>query len=204
MTVHSTDSSAQSWFRSANCDARYGVALLVVVGVILALAALGESGRQALSYDRDALGHFQLWRAVSAHLVHLSWRHTLLNCAGLVVLWALFAREFTPGRWVWILACAALSIDLGLWFLHPNVLWYVGASGVLHGAWSAGACAAYRRGDGMGAVIMLLLVVKLAYEQQSGLSVFEGDFPLEPAAHLLGAVGGLIGAVVPRAATKPL
>jgi rhomboid family GlyGly-CTERM serine protease len=204
MTIHTTDSRTQSWFRSANCDARHGAALLIVLGSILALAALGDWGRQALSYDRDALAHYQWWRTVSAHLVHLSWRHTLLNCAGLVVLWALFAREFTPRRWLWILALAALSIDLGLWFLHPDVVWYVGASGVLHGAWSAGACAAYRRGDGMGALILLLLAVKLVYEQQSGLSVFEGDLPLEPAAHLLGALGGLMGAVVPRPVVKPL
>jgi rhomboid family GlyGly-CTERM serine protease len=204
MSVHNTDSSAQSWFRSANFDARYGAALLAVVGIILALAGLGERGRQALSYDRDALAHYQWWRVLSAHLVHLSWRHTLLNCAGLVLLWALFAREFSPWRWLWIVTLAALSIDLGLWFLHPSVLWYVGASGVLHGAWSAGACAAYRRGDGMGALIMLLLVIKLVYEQHSGLSVFEGDLPLEPAAHLFGAVGGLIAAMLPRVATKPL
>jgi rhomboid family GlyGly-CTERM serine protease len=204
MAAFRTDSSAHSWFRSANCDARYGVALAAAVSLMVAVAALGDWGRQALSYDRDALRHFQWWRLATAHLVHLSWRHALLNCAGLAVLWALFAREFTPGRWLWILVLAALSIDLGLWFLHPAVLWYLGASGVLHGAWSAGACAAYRRGDGMGALIMVLLVIKLVYEQQSGLSVFEGDLPLVPAAHLLGALGGLVGAMVPRLSAKPL
>ena len=204
MAAFRTDSSAHSWFRSANCDARYGAALVAAASLIVVLGALGDWGRQLLSYDREALRHFQWWRLATAHLVHLSWRHALLNCAGLAVLWALFAREFTPRRWLWILALAALSIDLGLWFLHPMVLWYLGASGVLHGAWSAGACAAYRRGDGMGAVIMLLLVIKLVYEQQSGLSVFEGDLPLVPAAHLLGALGGLVGSMVPRITAKPL
>jgi hypothetical protein len=57
--------------------------------------ATGERGRDALGYERDALSHFQWWRLFSAHLVHLNWRHALLNCAGLVVLWALFAREFS-------------------------------------------------------------------------------------------------------------
>src|SRR5271156_4084880 len=104
MTPFKADSSAQSWFRSANCDARYGATLLAVLALILALAALGDWGREALSYDRGALMRYQWWRTLSAHLVHLSWRHTLLNCAGLVVLWALFAREFTPRRWLWNLA----------------------------------------------------------------------------------------------------
>ena len=30
MKTNRTDSSAQSWFRSANCDARYGVALVAI------------------------------------------------------------------------------------------------------------------------------------------------------------------------------
>jgi rhomboid family GlyGly-CTERM serine protease len=172
--------------------------------LIVVLGATGEWGRARLAYDRDALARYQWWRLLSAHVVHLSWRHALLNCAGLGVLWALFARELAPRRWLWILTLAALAIDLGLWFLYPGVDWYVGASGVLHGAWAAGAYAAYRRGDGMGAVAMLLLVIKLVYEQQSGSSVFDRDLPLVPSAHLLGALGGLLGALVPRRPAKPL
>jgi hypothetical protein len=62
----------------------------------------------------------------------------------------------------------------------------------------------YRRGEALGAGLLLLLIVKLVYEQQSGASLFEGDLPLVPAAHLLGALGGLVGAALPRAAAKPL
>ena len=62
----------------------------------------------------------------------------------------------------------------------------------------------YRRGEPVGAGLLLLLVVKLVYEQQYGASLFDADLPLVPAAHLFGALGGLIGAVLPRAAAKPL
>jgi rhomboid family GlyGly-CTERM serine protease len=199
-----TDSSSQSWFRSANCDARYGAALLGVLGLLAALAAIGEPARAALDYDRDALAHYQLWRLLTAHLVHLGWRHAMLNGAGVIVLWALFAREFTPARWVWIGLLAALSIDLSLWLRHPEILWYLGASGVLHGVWAAGACAVYRRADSLGAALLLLLLVKLIYEQQSGDSLFDRDLRLAPAAHLAGALGGLIGAVLPRLEAKSL
>jgi rhomboid family GlyGly-CTERM serine protease len=204
MSIPETDSSARSWFRSANCDARYGAALLGVLGLLAALAAIGEPGRVALDYDRDALARYQLWRLLTAHLVHLGWRHTLLNGAGVIVLWVLFAREFTPARWVWIALLAALFIDLSLWLRHPEILWYLGASGVLHGVWAAGACALYRRADNLGAALLLLLVVKLIYEQQSGDSLFDRDLRLVPAAHLAGALGGLIGAVLPRLKAKSL
>lgn len=199
-----TDSTAQSWFQSANCDARYGAALLSVLALIVAIAATGDWGRDWLGYEREALAHYQWWRLFSAHLAHLNWRHTLFNCAGLILLWALFAREFEPKRWLWILGVAALFIDLGLWWRYPAVQWYLGASGVLHGAWAAGAYAACRRGDGIGAVLMLLLIIKLTYEQCGGHSVFVGDIPLVPAAHLFGALGGLVAVFVPPGGAKPL
>ena len=204
MNSDRTDSSAQSWFRSANCDARYGAALLASVVLVVLLSAVGDRARETLQYERGALAHYQWWRLISAHLVHLGWRHALLNCAGLMLLWMLFAREFSPRRWLWILLLAAASIDAGLWFLRPAVDWYLGASGLLHGAWAAGACALYRRGDGIGAALLLLLIVKLVYEQQSGASLFEADLPLVSAAHLFGTLGGLIGALLPRAPAKPL
>jgi rhomboid family GlyGly-CTERM serine protease len=194
MKSNRTDSTSQSWFRSANCDARYGAALVTSLALILALCATGEAGRERLRYERIALAHGQWWRLLTAHLVHLSLLHALLNCAGLALLWMLFAREFSPRRWAWILLAACASIDAGLWFLRPQVDWYLGASGALHGALAAGAVALYRRGDAMGTVLVLLLVIKLIYEQHSGASVFAGSLPLVADAHLFGALGGLIGA----------
>jgi rhomboid family GlyGly-CTERM serine protease len=199
-----SDRSAHSWFRTANCDTRYGATLLLAVLLILALAAGAERARLALRYEREGLAHHQWWRLLSAHWVHLSWRHACLNCIGLLLLWVLFAREFSPRRWLWIVLLTTATIDAGLWFLRPMVDWYVGASGVLHGAFAAGACALYRRGDGLGAALLLLLVVKLVYEQQLGSSVFEHDLPLVPDAHLFGALGGLVAAFVPRRRAKPL
>jgi rhomboid family GlyGly-CTERM serine protease len=199
-----TDGASQSWLRSANCDARYGAALLAALAVMLALCASGASGRDALSYDRVALAQGQCWRLLSAHLVHLNLTHALLNCAGLVLLWMLLAREFSPRRWLWIVLAASALIDAGLWFLRPEVRWYVGASGVLHGVLAAGAVALYRRGEALGAALLLMLIVKLVYEQHSGASVFAGDLPLVPDAHLFGALGGLIGAWLPQRAGKPL
>jgi rhomboid family GlyGly-CTERM serine protease len=203
-----TDSSAQSWFRSANCDGRYGLALAGTLAVVLGLVVSGEAGREALRYQRTALAQHQWWRLLSAHLVHLGAAHALLDCAGLALIWSLFAREFSPRRWLIILLCSALGIDAGLWFLAPNVEWYLGASGVLHGALAAGAVAWYRRGDWMGLVVLVLLVVKLGYEQLHGTSLLAPGMPVVPQAHLYGALGGLIGLMMgrrqPRAAPKPL
>ncbi len=204
MKASGSDRLSQSWFRSANCDAGYGAALLAVIALILGLSATGEWGRQTLSYDRNALRAHQWWRLLTAHLVHLSWEHALLNTTGLVLLWSLFARDFSPRRWLWIVALSVAAIDAGLWYLRPAVQWYVGASGVLHGGLAAGACAMYRRGEDTGAALLLVLVVKLLYEQHSGASLFLGNVPLVADAHLFGTLGGLTASFVPRPQLKRL
>ena len=204
MKLSRTDAASHSWLRSANCDARYGLALLAAVASLLVISAGGDSARAALRYERSALAQGEWWRLISAHLVHLSIEHNLLNCAGLALLWMLFAREYSPRRWLGILACSMLMIDAALWFLRPAIEWYLGASGVLHGALAAGAIALYRRADALGAALVLLLVVKLIYEQHSGASAFAAGLPLVPDAHLFGALGGLVGAWLPRQRSKPL
>lgn len=204
MTVPRTDTASHSWLRSANCDARYGLTLAAALVFLLALCTADGSGLMLLRYDREPLAHGQLWRLLSAHVVHLTPVHALLDGAGLALLWMLFAREFTPRRWAGILLASCAAIDAGLWFLRPAVEWYAGASGVLHGALAAGAVAWYRRGESLGAALVLLLIVKLVYEQHSSASLFMQQLPLVPDAHLFGALGGLLGAWLPRQSAKPL
>ena len=84
MSTDRTDSSAHSWFRSANCDARYGVALLACVALILALNGLGDWGRNALQENglveggnlfierRFAEGSFDRASELAAELVRLA------------------------------------------------------------------------------------------------------------------------------------
>src|SRR6185437_5537820 len=65
MKVPGSDSQSTAWFRSANCDAGYGIALLCVVALILGLTATGQAGVQALRYERAGLAAHQWWRLLS-------------------------------------------------------------------------------------------------------------------------------------------
>ena len=204
MKLSGTDDGSQSWRQSVNCDGRAGWALLIAVAVVLVPTAAGDSGRLWMRYDRQGLAHGQLWRLCSAHLVHLNWRHALLNAAALCLLWVLFAGEYTARRWFWIVGGALVGIDAGLWFLRPQVEWYVGASGILHGVLAAGALAGYRHRRESGALLLLLLIVKLVYEQSTGMSAVDSELPVLPDAHLFGVLGGLIGAWLPGLRAKSL
>ena len=84
----------------------------------------------------------------------------------------------------------------GLWLLKPQVDWYVGASGALHGVMAAGTLAHLqaarpRRLDPRG-----FIVGKLTYEQFAGSMPFAGGANTIVDAHLYGAIGGLAAALV--------
>src|SRR5215471_9144413 len=118
---------------SLNCDGRYGIALLGACSLLLLTVLAGDAGREALRYERTGLAAGQLWRLVTGHFVHLSLEHAALNSLGLVLMWALFARDYTPRQWLPIVLGAVAAIDAGLWFADSTVAWYVGSSGALHG-----------------------------------------------------------------------
>ena len=177
--------------RSLNCDGRRGVALLLAGLLLLLLTLTGEGGRTLLRYDRGGLARGEWWRLVSAHLVHLDLRHALLNVVGLALVWALFARDYSPKAWLAIVLGAIVAIDAGLWLGDSTVQWYVGSSGALHGALAAGVLARVRRGERDGWLLAGLLAAKLLYEQAVGALPFSGNDPVVVDAHLYGVAGGL-------------
>ena len=199
------DQPVPRWFRSVNGDGHYGVALLLFCAALLLLAAGGDAARGLLRYQRDAIAAGQWWRLLSAHWVHLGVRHALYNVAGLALLWAMLARLYTPWQWLLIVLAALLAIDAGLWLLRPDVLWYVGASGVLHGLWAAGALAEWRARLWHTWPLLLALILKLTVEHYSGRSVVLSGAPVVLIAHLYGALGGALAAlaVIGTAGRRP-
>lgn len=184
---------------SLNCDGRYGIALLAVCALLLLPELAGDAGRAALRYERAGLAAGQWWRLITAHIVHLDFEHAALNSLGLVLMWALFARDYTPRQWLAILLAAILSIDAGLWMRDSTIGWYVGSSGVLHGVMAAGTLAHVRRRDLDGWILAVFLFVKLAYEQGHGALPFsQGEAGVVVDAHLYGALGGLAVAAFMR------
>ncbi len=181
-----------SLLASLNCDGMLGAVLLACLALLAVLACGGQGWTLALRYERLAIAHGEWWRLISGHWVHLGTLHLLADAAGLALLWALYARELSPGGWLLVLACATAAIDAGLWWGEPAVQWYVGISGLLHGAWAAGAARTALRGQGQGWIMLALLAAKLAFEQYEGGSVLMAGFPVVTMAHVYGATGGLL------------
>jgi rhomboid family GlyGly-CTERM serine protease len=197
------DQPRSRWFRSLNGDGRYGVALLGFAASLLLPALRDAAGQQRWQYQRLAITAGEWWRLCSCHFVHLGARHALFNVAGLCLLWALFARHFRPSQWLIVLLCSMATVDLGLWYLQPRVSWYLGASGVLHGLWAAGACAECRRGGWQSWLPLAALLAKLSFEHATGASAVISGMPVVLSSHLYGAIGGAAVAIAIGFATAP-
>ncbi len=180
-------------------SSKYSVWLLpgVIVAVAALLAVTGDWGRELLRYDRVAISDGELWRLLSGHIVHLGWSHFFLNGVGLLLIAYLVAPRFTTLQWLIVTIVSIAGIDIGFWIWQPQLIWYVGLSGLLHGYLAAGAADGIRTGQVDYWLISAFLLVKLTYEQLVGpLPGSEGTTGgnVVVAAHLYGAIGGaLIG-----------
>ena len=172
---------------------------LVFIGALISsvvlLALAGTAVRDSLRYERAAVFAGEWWRLLTGHLVHGNFRHLSLNLAGMGLVALLFGRDYSVPQWLWILLASILAIDVGFVFYEPQLEWYVGLSGALHGAIAAGLIAWWRYENRLLTLLVAaLLGAKLFWEQQRGALPFSGDMPVIVDAHLFGAIGGVLAA----------
>jgi rhomboid family GlyGly-CTERM serine protease len=168
---------------------------------LLAVALETAGLREVLRWDRAAISGGEFWRLFGGHLVHLGWSHLLMNVLGFVLVWLLVGAAFSAKAWGVVLAFSVAVIDAGFWWLSPELGWYVGLSGVLHGILAAGAFTMLCRDPERrleAAVLILLVAVKLAFEQLAGPmpgsnAVAGGAVVVD--AHLYGAIAGCGAAI---------
>lgn len=167
---------------------------LALVALFLLLAAL-PGAVDLLCYQRDAIAAGQWWRLFTGHFVHLNVSHAIMNAAGTLLL-ALVLREELPARHWWALVLAApLLISLGLWWRQPDLVSYVGFSGVLHGLLYCGVLRLLPRAPVLALGVLAFLVARQGWEQTAA---YDPDYlrgliggRVMPDAHLFGALAGL-------------
>lgn len=173
-----------------------------------------------LRYDRAALLSGQWWRGLTGHLVHLNFAHVLLNLAGLILICELLWHRLPWLHGSALLLFSAAGTSFLLWWLHPELAWYAGLSGALHGLWAGCALSGWwgmQSGDRaaiegsiatverviqfrrlsssyffMGALILLAL--KLGAEAWFGPPSTTGKMiegQVIPVAHVYGALAGM-------------
>lgn len=172
---------------------------VTLVAVLVAFHLAGPDALEALRYERGAVLAGEAWRLLTGHLVHADAAHLGWNLLGVLIVAFLFARDYTWRQWLLVLVLATVTIDLGFLLLEPQLEWYVGFSGVLHGLMAAGLVAWLRTSrDVITWIVVLLFAAKLAWEHFAGPLPFTAQslsMPVVHEAHTYGAIGGLLAAL---------
>jgi len=167
--------------------------------VLVILFLAGPDVTASLRYERAAVLHGQWWRLVGGHLVHADAFHLAWNLTGLLLVGLLFAREYSLRGWLLVLTASTAAIDLGFLVFEPQLEWYVGFSGVLHGCMAAGLVAwLHTSRDRLTAVVTVAFAAKLAWEHFAGALPFTAatlSLPVVHQAHTYGALGGFAAAL---------
>lgn len=189
--------------------ASLGWCALVLLLIVPSVAVFAGTGARDALMWRPALAVSEPWRAIGAAWVHLSPLHLGANLAGALLVGALGVAARLPLRASLAWALAWPLTQLGL-LAVPALAAYGGASGVLHAGIAVIAFelvsrrAPADRGDRrLGWAIAFVLAGKLLSEApwRSPLARPEGwDIAVAPAAHVSGAVAGLLMAAVVFAA----
>lgn len=165
------------------------VLLLALLCIALQYAGLAD----ILDYQRSLIAKGHWWLLLSGNFVHLGSSHLWMNLAGLALVVALVWQHFAAAQWLVIIVFSSAVVGVGLWIFNPEVIGYVGFSGALHGLILAGTLADLRVYPKSAALLLVLVVGKLAWEQVSGAlpgseSIAGGHVVVD--SHLYGAIAG--------------
>ncbi len=164
---------------------------LFLLSFLLQACGLAES----LRYDRMQVEQGAVWLALSGNIVHLNWSHWWLNMAGLAIVAFFFSVYASLWQWLLVILLSSVCIGIGISYLNPGILYYVGLSGVLHGLFIFGALRETAFYPLSGYALLSALVAKLCWEffygALPGSEDLTGGYVLTDA-HLYGAVGGLM------------
>ena len=146
-------------------------------------------------FNRSLVEQGDIWLLLSGHIVHMNWSHWLLNMTGLAIVAFFFSSHASFRQWLLVILVAAGVISAGVWWWLPDIKYYVGLSGVLHGLFLYGALREIRFYTISGYVLTTVLIGKLTLEFFNGALPGSEDMTggrVLTEAHLLGAVGGII------------
>lgn len=174
-------------------------AILAMAALLVAVHLVGGHSLEQLRYERNAVLGGEWWRLLTGHLVHADAAHLGWNLLGVAIVGILFAREYATRQWLAVLFLSTAATGAGFLLLEPQLEWYVGFSGVLHGLMAAGLVAWLRGSrDAVTWFVTALFAGKLAWEHYAGALPFTAasvSLPVVHEAHTYGAIGGLVAAL---------
>jgi rhomboid family GlyGly-CTERM serine protease len=158
------------------------------------LFVLEPQSSDYLAFDRLQIQQFEWWRLISGNLLHTNINHLLLNLSAVFLLWALHGQYFNLKQYTLMFVILCFTTTLMIYIFTPNLQWYVGLSGVLHGVFLIGAYFDIKQGLKTGWWLLIGVILKVSHEQYFGASQEIADLinaSVAIDAHLFGSLSGL-------------
>lgn len=92
-----------------------------------------------LEFSRSAIADGELWRLLTGNLMHSNGWHLLMNIGGLLLATLLVGHLFSERHFIALAISNGLSVGVLIYWLNPEIEYYVGLSGYLHGLFIYGA-----------------------------------------------------------------
>ncbi len=201
------------------------------VSAIAIVLSCWPDGLACFRYERTALLSGKVWRIMTAHFVHMNATHLAFNVLGMFLLCELLWGDMPVVHGLGLFGMAALAVSALLWWLQPELAWYAGLSGALHGLWAGCAVAGSWPGKKHSGALpltppqskwqflltawplarcicfagLMLIVMKLAVEFQSGVALRTAPWiggSVVTVAHLYGALAGIVYVLLWRVAQE--
>lgn len=149
---------------------------LFVIATAIILQSIDNIDKELFRYDRADVLNGEYWRFLTAHFIHLGWSHFFLNMLVFIGFWVMFNSAFRQQQWFIIVLLCSIGISICFFLFDPDLDWYVGFSGVLHGIFAAAALASlihYWTSTDLnfpweGSFILIGIIAKITYEQIMG------------------------------------
>lgn len=173
---------------------RFSIAFTIIITALLIVTLISETSLELLRYDITAIKDGQFWRLLTGHLVHSNTQHTLLNLAGLWLIAYLFEANAHSAVWGGLSVLMAILSSLGFIYFKPDMQWYVGFSGVLHGLFFLAAISEWPKDRLVSGLLAAFLLGKLIYSQVLGPSSSTEAMigvPVAEIAHIIGSALGI-------------
>ena len=197
MNILMTETNAQL----VNSQQKWPIALahLLPVSMVIILSLLAyffeHELLNSLVYQRELINQGELWRMLTGHFFHTNNNHLLLNLAGLILLWSLHGQYYQLNNYVLLFVFSGLFISTYLYYLSPQLIQYVGLSGILHSVFIWGAIKDIQHKIKSGYLLLIGVLIKVTHEQFYGASdhvmkLINANVAIE--AHLAGVIAGII------------
>ena len=172
---------------------KHQIYLPLAVVFLSSIAFLFDSAH--LHFQRNLFIDGEFWRGLTGHFLHTNLNHFLLNISAVILLWTLHGKFYTFINYFTVFVICAITTTFGIYVFSPEIIQYVGLSGILHGLFLWGAIKDIQHKDKTGYVLLAAILLKITHEQITGPSeevskLISATVAID--AHLWGAIGGAI------------